>query len=142
LAVIAVAGGLATYWLTQPVLSDREQIVNMFWQVQEAVERKSLSGVMRHISEDYDDGHFTKRDLARLATQGLRESGAFHVLASVCSLDIYGNQATAQVKVRFWVGDVSAEHAQRLTIWVRAEKNRNRWRVTGAYGWRRAQQAL
>ena len=140
--IIVVGGSLTAYWLPQRAVSDRQQILDMFLQVEQAVERKSISGVMRHISEDYDDGTYSKRDLNQLAIAAFRERGSFNVLASASSLDISGNQATAQVKVRFWTGYGSAGQAQRLTLWIQAEKKGKRWQVTSAHGWEQAQQAL
>lgn len=142
LAIVAVIVGIAIYWLTRPTVSDRQQILDMFLATQDAVERKSVSGVMRHISEDYDDGTYTKRALTRLAVSAFREGEPFNVLTVVRALQIKGNQAVAEVEVKFWVGRGPPEHVQHLTLHVAAEKKRGKWQVTRARGWQQAQEAF
>jgi len=114
----------------------------MFLQVEEAVEHKNLSGVMRHIAEDYNDGTLTKTELTRLAIGAFREPEPFNVLATVRSLDITGEQATATIDVGFWVEDRSAKTVQNLLIQVELKRIRGEWQVTAARGWQQAQHAL
>jgi len=142
LVVAMVVAGLAIYWLTRSVLSDRQQILDMFLAVEQAVEGKSASSVMRHISENYDDGTYTKRDLTRLAVTVFREREPFNVAPVVRSLEIESNRATAEVKVKFWIGRGPPQDAQDLTLHITLEKTRGTWQVTRARGWQQAQEAL
>jgi len=84
--IIAVGAGLTIYWFRRPVPSDRQQVMDVFLQMQRAAERKSLSGVMRHIADDYDDGTYTRRDLMRLGVSAFREPEPFNIVATVRSL--------------------------------------------------------
>ena len=138
-AVLAIVVAIAAYyWLTRTPPSDRQQILNMFLAVAEAVERKSLSGVMRHISEDYDDGVYTKRELRRLAIAGFRRSGPIDVMAQVRSLDIRGQYATATVEADYTAGYDAPESTGHLVLRIEVKKNRGRWQVARAQGWQEA----
>ncbi len=140
--IIAVGAGLTIYWFRRPVPSDRQQVMDVFLQMQRAAERKSLSGVMRHIADDYDDGTYTRRDLMRLGVSAFREPEPFNIVATVRSLEVTGSEAVAMVEVWFSVGAASARTGQHVTVQVQLQKNQGRWQVTSAQGWQDAAKAF
>ena len=97
---------------------------------------------MRHISDNYDDGAYTKRDLTRLAIAAFRGSGPINVVPQVRSLDIHGGQATATVEVDFWADSTAREDAQHLVLQIELGKSSGKWQVIKAQGWHQAQDAF
>lgn len=140
--ILALVSGLIIRGLNRTPPSDHEQILDTFLAIEEAVNRKSVSGVMRHVSADYDDGAYTKRGLTQLAIAVFRESESFNAVSQVRSLDIRGETASATVDVDFWVGDDPAGGAQRLELQLEMKKSRGKWQVTRAQGWEQAQESF
>ncbi len=128
--------------LSRPKSSDRRQVMDVLLHMQRAAERKSLSGVMGHIADDYDDGTYARRDLMRLGVSAFREPEPFNIVATVRSLGVTGPEAIATVEVWFSVGAVSARSGLPVIVQVQLQKNQGRWQVTSAQGWQDAAKAF
>ena len=140
--IIVVGAGLTIYWFRRPVPSDRRQVMDVLLHMQQAAERKSLSRVMGHIADDYDDGTCTRRDLMRLGVSAFRETEPFNIVATVRSLEVTGPEAIATVEVWFSVGAASARTGLHVIVQVQLQKNQGRWQVTSAPGWQDAAKAF
>ena len=140
--VTAIVGSLVAYWLTRRSPSDREQILDAFLAAEQAIERKSVSGLLRHVAADYDDGSYIKGELTPLVLAAFRDSGAVDVLAHVRSLEIRGEQASAKVEVELSVASYAEGKRVPLVLQVQLKKARGTWQVTSAQGWEPAQEAF
>lgn len=141
--VVGLAGGLVLWRVrARPGLCDTAQITNLILDVKRGVEGKRAREVLRRISEDYDDGVFTKRDLTRLAISGFREPGTFNVHVEAPEIEVSGDRAQARLRAEFWIGRGAGESKrQRLDLQVEFVKRRGRWEITRATGWESAMDA-
>ncbi len=85
IAGFAVLVGIivALWWLTRPPKTDRQQIVNLLAHTEQAIEQRDLGGLMQAVSEDYDDGTYSKRELRRAALAGFREVRAIRITPAI-----------------------------------------------------------
>ena len=143
--VIGIVAGVIVIWKFQPDRrSDSQQILEALVAIQEAVEEKSVGGMMQHVSESYKDSTCeTKRELIRLAQSGFYEKGAIHCQLQVGRPDVRGRSATVDVSVDFSVdrnGQVAAVKPFTVhTDWVRERKA---WRIIRAEGYMEAEPAF
>jgi len=134
LLVIAVALFIN---LRRPPLSDEERVKQLFLDAAYAVNTKNAAALMRLVSDDYNDGTFTKRELRRLAIEGLRSSGRIIVVPSLRSLQIRGGWAHAELEVDVQTEgyDVAPQH---LSLSVDLARRGRDWKIIRATGWENA----
>jgi len=148
--ILAVLAGLvvaivaiAVWRPGRPVVSDRQQILRLIAEVEQAVERKSVSGCMRYVSEAYHDESGGRRDLQRLMVGAFRTRNDVELGVYPEQVDITG--PTAAVTVRVEVTSVSPEGARDTTpMVVRAKlaKEQRRWVLTQAEGYEEGAEAF
>ncbi|MBM3472744.1 MAG: hypothetical protein FJX75_05660, partial [Armatimonadetes bacterium] len=133
--VIAIVAAVIVVWKLQPDRrSDSQQILERLVAIQDAVEEKSVGGVMQHVSESYKDSTCeNKRELIRLAQSGFYEKGEIHCQLQVGRPDIRGRTATVDVNVDFNIdrnGQVATVKPFVVhTDWVRERKG---WKLLRA----------
>ena len=138
-ALVLGALGVGIWLVSRPSPSDEAQIAKLIIDVKQAVEAKSVGGVLKHISDDYDDGGYTKRDITRLAVSGFREPEPFHVHVEAPDIWVSGDTAEARVRADFWTGESGlAPDPVHLDLLVEFIKVRGGWKVIRASGWERA----
>jgi len=132
--VVLVGIVVALWWLTRPPKSNRQQIVNLLERTERAIEQQDLGGVMRAVSEDYDDGTFSKSELRRAALAGFREVRTIRITPVLRELAVSGKDARAELGVDVWINTDSARPTMHVAIWVKLNKESGRWLVTSAGG--------
>lgn len=141
--ILAVAGGVLVAAVIilvararRPVVSDRQQILQLIEDMRLAVERKSVSGCMHYLSQDYHDAGGSRRDLQRLMVGAFRTANDIELSVQADQIEVTGR--TAAISVRADVTSVSREGARDTTpLVVRATlaKEKGRWVVTHAEGY-------
>ncbi len=101
LAVVIVV----LWWLVRPQKTDRQQIVDLLAHTERAIEQRDLGGLMQAVSEDYDDGTYSKRELRR-----------------------------AELDVDVWIDSDQPHPTIHTAMWVKLSKESSRWLVTSAGG--------
>ena len=90
------------------------------------------------IADDYNDGLYTKTDLATLARGGLAPGGRdLRVVPFLKSIQLRGKTATTELEA-----EITAQPnggTQRLRITVEWRKGRRGWQVVRAQGWEGAE---
>lgn len=137
IAGVLLAAGALVHWRFSPRLTDSQQIVQLILQVRRATETKNAAQLLSYISDEYNDGTFTKRDLTRLVVMAFRSPEPYRVQVEQPALHIQGNRATVDVKAKLWVGQPEAPEEQEIPLQVHAELVRVRggWKVIRAKGW-------
>jgi hypothetical protein len=143
LVILALAVGIAAwFFLLRHRPSDEEQIYRLVAEAAQAVEAKSPAGVLKLISENYQDPYGNnKRALAQQVIAGLRTVDRYTVVPEIASLRIEGRTATAQVKARVWFGERSSSPGTDLSITLHLAKEGRHWLATSAEGWAAAEEA-
>ncbi len=136
IAGFVLLGGIivALGWLTHPPKSDRQQIVKLLEHTERAIEQRDLSGLMKAISEDYDDGTYTKRELRRAALAGFREVRTIRITPVLRRLEVSDEEARADLDVEVWIDSDSPQPTMQVAMWVKLSKDSGRWLVTSAGG--------
>lgn len=142
--LVLVAAG-AGYWLflrPEPV-SDRVQILRLIADVERAVEQKDVSGLMQHISEDYEDERgYTRRMVRRLVLAGARDPRTVDLSVDVADPEIKGDRATFVAEVDYALdGSAAVGETQHLTVVGHLRKEGRDWKVVSADGWQEAGQS-
>lgn len=143
LAGLALLGGGVAVWhfmLRPTAVDDRRQILLMVAELEQAVEQRRTSTIMRHISEDYQDGHgFDRRLVQRLVLEAARQPNPIDVVVQLGEITIEGDQAGAHVEVDYSLGaPVGAGESTHLSADVVFRRERGGWRVLRADGWQGA----
>ncbi|MGC9317777.1 MAG: hypothetical protein ACP5KN_07065 [Armatimonadota bacterium] len=141
-SLVLISAG-AGYWLLlrpEPV-SDEMQVIRLIADVERAVEQKDVSGLMQHISHDYEDERgYTRRLVQRLVLAGARDPRTIDLSVDVSDVDVQGDRATFVAEVDYFVdGSVAAGASQHLTVVGNLRKEGRRWRVVSADGWQQAE---
>lgn len=140
-ALLIAAGGTA-WWLLRPRPTDEERLYRVLTDVSRAVETRSPAGVLRHVSETYQDAYGNnKRALAQQVYGGLRSVERITVVPEVTSLQINGDTAAMQIKARIWFGEPGLANPTDVTVNARFARERGRWLVTWADGWEPAEES-
>jgi len=130
LAVVIVV----LWWLVRPQKTDRQQIVDLLARTERAIEQQDLGGLMQAVSEDYDDGTYSKRELRRAALAGFREVRAIRITLVLRKLEVSAKEARAELDVDVWIDTASPRPTMQVAMWVRLSKESGRWLVTSAGG--------
>ena len=130
LAVVIVA----LWWLTRPPKTDHQQIVDLLGRTEQAIQQQDLGGLMQAVSEDYDDGAYTKRDLRQAALAGFREIGTIKITLVLGELVVRGKDARAELDVNVWIDTDSLRPTMHVAMWAELSKESGRWLVTRAGG--------
>ncbi len=133
LVVLAVVIAVL-WWLVRPPKTDRQQIVNLLRRTERAVEHKDLGGVMSVVSEDYDDGTYSKRELRQAMLAGFRQVRTIKVTPVLRKLEITGEHARAELDVDAWIDSNSPRPTMDMSMWVKLSNESGRWLVTSAGG--------
>ncbi len=140
--VIAIIGGAVYYFAFYGPPrqgSDREQILRMIVDVERAVEQSRVSGVMEHISQDYNDSHgLTRLMVQRLVTAGARDRRGVNLSVQVPDVEVTGDEATFAAEVDYSVSGGEMIH---MTVTGRLAREKGRWKVISAEGWQGAEAA-
>lgn len=145
IAVIVLGGAVYYYvYVMRPQRgTDREQILQLIADVEKAVEQERVSGVMRHISEDYEDSHgFNRRMVQRMVVAGVHDPQTLNLSVQVPQIEVIGDTATFVAEVDLATGDapVSADTAHHLTVTGHLRREGGTWKVVSADGWQGAEQ--
>lgn len=133
---VVVVGVLVARRALAPAPSDEEQITRTILDIREAVETKDAGGVLRHISDDYDDRTNIKRDIARLVIAGFREPEPFSVHVEPPQITLQDDSASVQFRARFARGPLRDPAADtNLEIVAEFARESGHWRVISATGW-------
>ncbi len=147
IAIVAV-GGLTYYYVAVVVpqrVPDRTQILRLIAEVERSIEQARVSGLMQHISEDYEDSHgFNRRMIQRLAISGARSQRRLNLSVQVPEVDVHNDTATFVAEVAYTTGDrpVIPSEAQHLTVTGQLRRERGTWRVVSADGWQEGQRSF
>ena len=149
LAVLAGAG-LALYVGGRRVPTDREQIQARLLAGARGLEQKRLSRVLWMIADDYNDGLYTKAEVASLVRGALWDADQVRVAVFLRFLDLQGDWATtvvdAEVELTYGAGagQAPAEAApaggerQAYTVTLDWRRGPHGWQVVRAEGWQSA----
>ena len=132
--MLIACGVLLGVYLNHPRLSDRQQIERVFLSAEKCIESKQLTGLMRLVDDDYNDGSFTKGQLKVLAMEAFRRGDQYNVVPSLGALSIQGNTAHVHLSVDFSTSG-APQDVQRLNISADLRKGRHGWQVIKAGGW-------
>ena len=133
-ALVAALTGAVAFRLLAPGPSPEQAITRAILKAEEDAERRSVTGVTRTLSDNYQDGAgYTRRDITRMIAAGLRaEEWDFSV--EVASLDVTGDIARSVLRIGMWpAGAMSAKIDYTVTLAWRREGCA--WRITGSEGW-------
>lgn len=134
--VVVVVGVVVGRSMMAPTPSDEEQIAQTILDIREAVETKDAGGVLRHISDDYDDRTNLKRDISRLVVAGFREPEPFSAHVEPPQITLQGDRASARFRARFARGPLRDPAADtNLEIVAEFAREGAHWRVVSATGW-------
>ncbi|MFW5866613.1 MAG: hypothetical protein ACOCX2_02280 [Armatimonadota bacterium] len=137
--VIAAIGGAWYYftiYLPPRKGSDREQILRIIADVERAVEQGRVSGVMDHISEDYEDpSGFNRRMVQRMVIAGTRDRRAMNLSVQMPEIEVTGDTARFVADVEMSIND---GEPRQLTVTGELQRESGRWMVVSADGWQGA----
>jgi len=141
---VVVAGGLYYSQRMGGGKNDRQQIIELVADVERAVEEKKTSGLMHHVSQDYqDETGNDRRALQRLVMAAFRDNQPFEVVVQLSDLEIHGDEATLTADVEFSVGQpVGIGESTRLRVTASLRREGGGWKVLKAEGWEEASEQL
>ena len=141
LSAVLVAGGLAVGYLgLMPRLSDRDRILAVIADAEQAANQGDWGRLLNYVAEDYSDrSGFTKNDLRRLALEAGRSFSSVRVKASLQGLAVSDKgRATALVFVTVWHEHAEGTATNHYSVTVLFVKRGHRWLVANAEGWQEA----
>ena len=135
-----IAAGLWYYFARGPRLDDREQIIQMVVDVEQAVETKRTSTILDYFSEDYKDSMgYDRRALQRLLFAGFRQAGYVDVVAQLGEISIQGDTATVHVETDYAFGQAGGgDGSAHVALDVTLQRERSGWKIVNAEGWHTA----
>lgn len=138
--VTAVAVGAIGLWHTnRPRLGDEEQITQTIIAIKQAAEARSAGGILRHVSDDYDDGAFRKPAITRLVINAMRSPEQIRVHVEQPRIEVSGAAARARVRAMYWLGPRgAAEQATTLDLTLDFARTGRGWQIVRATGWQAA----
>ncbi len=134
-ALIAVG---AWYFLAKgPRPDDREQIIQMVVEVEQAVEARRTSTVISYFSEDYKDTMgYDRRSLQRFLMAGLHNSDGIDVVTQLGEIDVQGDTATVHVEADYaFGGSAGGDGSAHMSVDVTLQRERGGWKIVRADGW-------
>ena len=135
--VVVAAAGL--WCLSRPRLTDEQQITRNILEIKQAAEARSAGGILRHVSDDYSDGLYTKRDITRLVVSAMRHPEAIEVHVEQPRIEVSGDTARVEVRAMYWVGFRStAAPPNSLELTLDFARTRRGWQIIRAGGWQSA----
>lgn len=141
--VIVIIGGAYYYFAVyRPPRrgTDRQQILRLIADVEKAVEQGRVSGVMEHISEDYEDRHgLNRRMVQRMVLAGARDRRKINLSVQVPEIEITGDTATFTAKVDYALE--GQQEMRQMTVTGELRRESGRWMVVSAEGWQGAEAA-
>ncbi len=144
-ALAAIAAGVLAVWYFAPDGRTAEQrVLDNIAEIQAAVNAKSVSGCMEHVSEEYEDSiNENKRELMRLLVAGLRERGAIRCVVLTDAPVVQGSTATVNLRVEFSIdyGGGKVNHEGPFPVRTTWAKEKGGWRMLKAEGYMTAQKA-
>jgi len=138
LGLALIAGGAGWYfWLRKPPRDDRRQIIQLVADVEQAVEQKQTSAVMRHIAQDYSDSHGLDRlALQRLVLQAFRQASPIDVVVQLGEIEIEGDRATVHVEADYSLEEPIGEgYIRHISADAVLARKGGGWKITQAEGW-------
>ena len=133
--LVVLAGVIVVlWWLVRPQKTDRQQIVDLLGCTERAIEQQDLGGLMQAVSEDYDDGAYSKRELRRAALAGFREVRTIKITPVLRELEVSAKDARAELDVDVWLDTDSPRPTMHVAMWIELSKESGRWLVTSAGG--------
>ncbi len=83
---------------SEPTLSPEQKIRATLQAIETGVEDRSLSAIMEHVSEDYQDhrGH-TKKEVARIMQLQIIRNQNINIFTHIKSIDINGDVASVEL---------------------------------------------
>ena len=143
-----IGAGLAVYVGGRRVPTDREQIQARLLAGARGLEQKRLSRVLLLIADDYNDGLYTKAEVASLVRGALWDADQIRVAVFLRSLDLQGDWATtvvdAEVEFTYGAGQAPSEAAtaggerQAYSVTLDWRRGPHGWQVVRAQGWQSA----
>jgi hypothetical protein len=148
LLVVLAGAGLALYISGRRVPTDREQIQARLLEGARALEQKRISRVLSLIADDYNDGLYTKAEVATLVRGALWDADQVRVAIYLRSLDVQGDWATmvvdSEVEFTYGAGQAPSEAAtadgerQAYSVTLDWRRGPRGWQVVRAQGWQSA----
>ncbi len=137
--LLAIASGVAVWQLSlrPPAGDDRRQIILMVAKLEQAIEQRRTSTVMRYISRDYHDGYgFDRRMIQRLVLQAARQAQPIDLVVQLGSISLEGDLATVHVEADYAVGaPVGAGESTHVSGELLLRRERGGWKVLRSDGW-------
>lgn len=142
IGILLIVGGLALWHfvLRGPGLDDRQQIIRLIADVEQAVEQGKTSSVMRCISDDYNDAHgFDRRMIHRLVVGGLHQSGPIDVVVQLGEIVVEGDRATVHIELDYSLGrPLGMGEDFHASVDVTLQREGGNWKVVRSDGWQGA----
>lgn len=138
-ALILVVGLTTGYLGLRPRVSDRDQILYMIADAEQAANAQQFMRLLKYIAADYRDSHgYTRADLKRMALQAERSMEPVEVGVEVTGLVVASSrgQASAQVLVNLRRPMEGSTDSFRIDL--KLAKRGRRWLVVKAEGWQEA----
>lgn len=138
LTVILVGGGLFVGYVgLTPRLSDRDRIMGIIADAEQAANQGDWGRLLNFVADDYSDSSgLTKDDLKRMALEAGRSFDTVRVKADVQGLAISDKgRATALVLVTVSDNDAGQPQTREYSVTVTFEKRGRRWLIMKAEGW-------
>jgi ketosteroid isomerase-like protein len=136
LALLAAALGIWLWWANRPHLTPVQQVAAAVLSIKDAIVARDAGRVLSFVSDDYSDGSYTKPDIVRLVTGGLRGIDHPRVVLDPFEVTVTGEEATARLRAHFWTGEGPAgPDAIELNINAQFRREHGRWKLISAAGW-------
>lgn len=137
--IVLAVGAIGVWHTTRPRLSDEEQITQTIIAIKQAAEARSAGGILRHVSDDYDDGAFRKPAITRLVINAMRSPEQVRVHVEPPRIQVSGSAARARVRAMYWLGPPGiAEAPTALDLTIDFVRTRRGWQIVRASGWQGA----
>ncbi|MFO8078713.1 MAG: hypothetical protein R6V07_00280 [Armatimonadota bacterium] len=119
--------------------TDRQQIMRVIASVEKAVEQNRVSGVMEHISEEYQDSQgLNRRAIHRMVLAGARQQRNIDLSVQVPEVEVTGDTARFVAEVQM---SVSGGEPEEFSVTGDLQRESGRWMVVSAEGWQGARSA-
>ncbi len=136
--VLAIA--FAVWWLTNPRISDKQQIENLVAKVEHGVESKSGREIMECVAPDYKDSNGLDRlEILKLVNSWVRSPEQADITVEKYEIKINGRSATGHFDVQLYLQeDGRGQPPTWMSVEVSFEKQWRRlrqvWRVKAVEG--------
>lgn len=142
IGILIILGGV-TYWylaMRPEPGTDRQQILRLIADVERAVEQSDAAGIMRYISENYEDPNgLNRRAVRRMVLAGTRQRRPLTLSVDVTDISVQGDFATFTAEVAYTLGaQALPSEGRHLTVSAELIREDGRWKVVSAEGWQQA----